>query len=1227
MAITFPRVRSVAPGDEIQAADLVSLANGINARIRSGLGDWAWRLPYYWFQGARQIRNPDASGFLWPSQAEFFEFYQSVPPEAEYTWPLTGPGEPEGTNVASLLGSYVFGVTDDIAPEDERLTEEAVGGLPTGRPANAIQAWTLGKQQRGTVDPVTGMGYTPALNAARSFYGLTQGPYSPHGNSYGGFMPQPMSLGDCGDGTGTLVASANVEIFFTPLKEGFSMVTFPGTCPDENGHVLVVHTYPDYYRIVRVNAPDVILSTSDYIEGPYKGGGRLRRTWGRHIERTLNAFAVEFRGTAEQQAAEEAGEAGWTESAFDNARFFESQYLLAPARGNQSGDTIEAVYPRFQKSNVTTLRAGTPLGKPHAITTGFVGAAALIYCAYLAAPVTIEILEDAVVHTTVSLEPSGSTGIGSQIVVLDPPIRGTLSVKLASDARFTQSTGSGVAVEAAELLEYKPKHHDWAMVLRVVGGKLDLDGNLDGSGLYESAARSLSDSYFANASLVSPDNRGLPGSFVEINSNAVADAFRRFSKMVRIQNRHVIRAYAVEDGKSVLWLSRTPLGASGRGVRDWLDGIAPAAAAVSNGSVRAGVVYRVTSGTIWYQTKWVTAGEEFTGVWDGPEWEGEGTVKEAEGIYPAAPPGGYSNEWVMLFQWKNTHPGSTSLFRAEVYGDHFPFAERAHILPPVLPQPPIQLQRHFVPGQSLYLGSADSKVWIAPEAPPGYRYVIGTNRRECTSGDVPCEEERSDFYSSCPIYEAPYEVESTSLETVGGEEVVKVVFATRFRSHPDAPATVESDPSSWDLAALDAESYRTDDNAIRQYIAWSQRAHLPTLKTGDCAIDGWASSESLVGAIIPHMLWTKLIPKPYEPGPEDSEEMETVLSVEPLLHAEVAIRVGCEGWVDGKTSAAYGCETGIDSLYDWTFENLCFQAFGGRQIGIMPSEETDRNLPSEVRTDLLTGYGPVPTIPTSAEVFNQLGACVNLLDSVRIVVPFTFQRRPLSGTADRTVTDVTFGDGTAAPCSTTAGSSSGTGVVWKGVPVNPTVLTAGTWEDTSAAGSGVSAAFRADTTTTPSVWNCDGLNWVIQTTRSDDEYRWGYLSEDVLNAMSTAWSDMIAAGAAKMLAIVTESTSHTGFSQVASSSDGMTCRSATGRWITGAEYLAQGEYSTVNTTSCSLVASTGVISARPLGIQGVAGAYWSGTDPGVCSLSSASNTLSYEAVDTDAIALVVPIVG
>jgi hypothetical protein len=78
--------------------------------------------------------------------------------------------------------------------------------------------------------------------------------------------------------------------------------------------------------------------------------------------------------------------------------------------------------------------------------------------------------------------------------------------------------------------------------------------------------------------------------------------------------------------------------------------------------------------------------------------------------------------------------------------------------------------------------------YIAPEAPSGYNYAQNANH----SGSS------DDFKKSCQIYQAPYEIESATIEFDGlGREIVKLVFDRRFDSHPDAPATVDPDPMAW----------------------------------------------------------------------------------------------------------------------------------------------------------------------------------------------------------------------------------------------------------------------------------------------------------------------------------------------------------------------------------------------------------------------------------------------
>ena len=71
------------------------LARAINARIRSGLGDPTYSILWYADSLFRQIRTPDADRYNWPSRSEFLEVYQHVKP-SEFTWPIAGPGEPEG---------------------------------------------------------------------------------------------------------------------------------------------------------------------------------------------------------------------------------------------------------------------------------------------------------------------------------------------------------------------------------------------------------------------------------------------------------------------------------------------------------------------------------------------------------------------------------------------------------------------------------------------------------------------------------------------------------------------------------------------------------------------------------------------------------------------------------------------------------------------------------------------------------------------------------------------------------------------------------------------------------------------------------------------------------------------------------------------------------------------------------------------------------------------------
>src|ERR1051325_11721875 len=112
--ITFTKAPTVAVGDPVTSTQFATLAKAFNDRLRSGLGDPTWRIHYYWLSLFRQVRNSDEGGFLFPPLAEFFTAGYQVLDPTQGDWPVTGPGEPEGSNVACQIMAYVFGA-DAIA--------------------------------------------------------------------------------------------------------------------------------------------------------------------------------------------------------------------------------------------------------------------------------------------------------------------------------------------------------------------------------------------------------------------------------------------------------------------------------------------------------------------------------------------------------------------------------------------------------------------------------------------------------------------------------------------------------------------------------------------------------------------------------------------------------------------------------------------------------------------------------------------------------------------------------------------------------------------------------------------------------------------------------------------------------------------------------------------------------------------------------------------------------
>lgn len=1122
MGLTFTRAPRVAPGDPILGEDFRALALAFNDRLRSGIGDPTYRIHQLVFNLFRQARLPDATGSLWPGLGEALEFYAHFDPRrTALEWPVSGPGEPEGANLANPLMQFVFGVPElGLADEEARLTASGFSlELPGGRkPVSLEDFWELAKWQRGAVDPNSGAQSAPAMAAAQSIFAFAFPANSPMGKSYGGYFPDPEVsadyLGLCGDSDSNGGLVTNCFLKFTGLGSGVStdglhgtvstdaqgnpVVTYPGSCPlgtlyTAENHVCFVGRFPfAYYLYLNDGAGGYrldVLPTNYWIEGPYEGAGVLRKADGEQVPRAAQGFAAEFRGTAAQRSPdsfriEDVG--------FDFQRFMTRQYALAPALGMQVGEAVEAVYPRARLGGATVLAAGTvgrwdAGGEAFRAPAGFVVAGFLARGSGLSGVANVELVADGVVIAAVALWPDeGADSVLMRYFEGAGYAPTELVVRIGAETRLR--AGGELTVELAVVFGYLPEYWDAYLVCRLAATRGGVSTGVDGAGVDSDQARVYGENYFAQGCLHNPYASGVRSAIISPVQNPIFDhARRRALEWTRLVSRQQFMGYAVAEGKSVLYFRRYLAGYESAGA-DVFAGIAPAAAAVASGSLVDGVEYVVRAsggGRVVYGGMAKLDGERFTagtvGVY---EASGVAAVYEYEGIRAAARPGGWSNEWLMFAETKCYYPSDSSEWKPSVYGDYFPFNSRCQFYRYASSMSDQALSRFFFP--------ASKTNALAPEAPPGYHYAGGTNATAT-----------ADFYRSCRVYEPDPEVESATVEFWSGIEVVKLVFKGRFHCCAGALAAVDKDPTAWsagERADLAAESYRTLDNALREYaLSQADPSYQCSQKIGDAAMHpGIGGIGSIFGSCYPHFFFTRLAPIPYlhPDGGHVTGYPATRCTVDAMQQMEAYLRAMCEGFVDGMTTASVGCAAGGGSLYDFTWESLCYQAFGGRNVGAFSLL---------VRPDLPAGYGPLPNTVMYADVFGRLAAGVNLLDTARVMLPFEIEWRERTSTALKTVPAEEVWP---------TGATCAAGYVkckWSGMP--PGISTLGTWSAWSTVPTVTSPAIATTILST-----CDGSDWQCQTARTDVEMRVS-IPSDAQYAIPDAWVDML--GEAKFLLRIT----------------------------------------------------------------------------------------------------------
>lgn len=1165
MAVTFTYVPPIEPGTPVSSDHLNTFADGINDRLRSGLADGPWRIMFYAFSAFRQIRNSDETGFLFPPQHEFFSAYQNISPD-EFRWPNVEPGEAEGVNVASIMGAFVFGSdAGDLWSEDIRVADDTNGGVPIWPPPqNPEEIWELGKRQRGAFDPTSGYMASPSFYAATEHYKISPYRTSPHGNSWGGYMPAPAIGAICAE-----PEFQNYQIFFTHLETGAIFGPF-GSCPEDPAGVAGVSRTPRYY-IVYWNdgsAPAILLMDA-WIEGPYTGGAFISKQSGEHIPRVLNAFASDFRCTEDQRAAQ----TSWLAHAFDIQRFMESQYHLAPQRGAGDEFIVGPIYPRWEATGETTYAAGTVITTTNDETfydchAGFLIASAFVKLTGLESATTIEILDGDELLATVEAEPDES-GNFSQIVTFETASAYLLQVRFGSAAQFTSSAGT-VTVEATELLEYKPQIYDLYLCLRLASCRVELEGGMDGSGTTEEGSKEISDAYFANGCITNiHESAGPAGVITEVNTNAVFDAARRLSKFVHIIPRNNFIGYEVTGGKSICYFRR-----EGPGGQDLFDGIGPSREQIESGGLQADRRYTVRSGQILYRGRHYETDDVFTAVHPDTEFEGEGAVFEYDGIYATAPREGMTNEWLMGHHFKVSHPSDSSIWKSDAYSDFWTISERCHFYGTHTADFAMQLD----------YGSALS---IAPESPTGWRYAKNTNVFPCPDTDPgTCEERRRDRYKSCRIYEPDPEIESATVLIEGGHEIIKLTFTGRLHYHESAVGSVSRDVGTWDTAALNAESYRTTENGLREYLVWAhtgaqctQSSENNLAQQGNSAegVPIWSAPDNPYGACFPTFYFVKLFPKAYEDGNTSQQSHDTPLMADWWMQADFYVRAMCEGYVDGLTSTSIGCDSGINALFDYTHEALFFEATGKKWPTTLPTTATSYISSEHIRDDAPQGFGQTPNTILSSEVYNQFAAALNLLTDVRVMLPMNFETRYSSGSDSRKVTTARDAEGSPLSCAT-VGPVAGW---WSGVPHDASVSSPGGWTSDFSVVSGVGASID--------MFSCDGTDWNLIVERSNGEWRWNYQDPDAEYAIPEHWRDMVLTSG--RIVAIRQRIKHRFKVEIAADiGDSQACDGTSGHWfnsLTGDYYKFTPEVISSSET-CEVLSAGGTVVAPPLTNQDLA---------------------------------------
>jgi len=456
----------VSQSDRITSAQWANLAEKLNRILLLGAGDPTWRIHYAFESLVHAIRNPDATGLLYPPEHEALQIYAMVDP-SQAEWPTAGPGNPEGANVANPIAAFIFGSeAQDLVDEADRLTLFPSVQSITG----PDDAWSIAKHQRGGYDADAKKLASPWWDLATACAQVLSADVR-RDRTFGGLLPG-LEIHDtpCDDPDTSDInpPPVNYVVRFLPLRPGLPTIEFPGTCqpgpsidpPDKyDDHVADISIDPiaGYYKVTRWNGQVSVISMADYIldrSGPGHWSGAS--LWG--ILYALQWYACSFRGTASELGSIIAGTLPdgdplkpWLSGAFDFQRFFTSQFPLAPAKGTYDSETDEVVvtYPKILLPDNQDDYYVTP--------DGFVIAGWYAKAEDIVGTVKVDLLINDVVVDTFELTESNP----SDLRYFDEGYTGVAKTRATGDYYLCE-------VEFAPLWYYKPQPWDAYALLRLL---------------------------------------------------------------------------------------------------------------------------------------------------------------------------------------------------------------------------------------------------------------------------------------------------------------------------------------------------------------------------------------------------------------------------------------------------------------------------------------------------------------------------------------------------------------------------------------------------------------------------------------------------------------------------------------------------------------------------------------------------------------------------------------